>query len=57
MKCKGLYEQRLRSQSEVIPEDKQLKFLNHWIRDWMAGDLPSLKKKEKHASLNWLRMF
>ena len=50
-KAKSLYENWLRQQVEEIPEDKKLKFGNHWVMDWMKEYGVSLKKPNKRYAI------
>ena len=50
--AKEIYQEWLEQQPEPIPEDKQLKFGNHWISDWMKEYGVSLKKPNKRFSIS-----
>ena len=51
MKALQLYEEQLRRSSEDVPDDKKLKFGDHWIEGWMAEFNVSLRLPNKRFVL------
>ena len=47
-----IYKEWHDQQPEKIPVDKQLKFTNHWLSDWMKEYGVSLKKPNKRFSIS-----
>ena len=46
-KFQQVYSEWLQQQPKTIPEEEQLKFSKHWIRDWMVEYNVSLRKPNK----------
>ena len=50
-KCLTVYEEWLKQQPELIPENEQLKFGKNWIRGWMDEYNVSLRKPNKKFAI------
>ena len=50
-KCQQVYSEWLKQQPKTIPEEEQLKFSKHWIRDWMEEYKVSLRKPNKRFEI------
>ena len=56
MKALQIYEEQLRRSSEDVPDDKKLKFGDHWIEGWMAEFNVSLHLPNKRMDVRKQRM-
>ena len=50
-KCQDVYDEWLKQQPKHVPEQDQLKFSKHWIKDWMKEYNVSLRKPNKDCAI------